>query len=73
MRLRFNMQYLYMALGYSASRACSLSGAEAYAEAYKRDIPYAIVKFYDTGHFALETHAPAIRGDIKAVLSTLPD
>jgi pimeloyl-ACP methyl ester carboxylesterase len=26
------------------------------AEAYKRDIPNAEVHFYDTGHFALETH-----------------
>src|SRR5215469_5560441 len=26
------------------------------AEAYKRDIPTAEVHFYDTGHFALETH-----------------
>jgi pimeloyl-ACP methyl ester carboxylesterase len=30
------------------------------AEAYKRDIPNAEVHFYDTGHFALETHAPEI-------------
>src|SRR5215813_2351864 len=27
------------------------------AEAYKRDIPAAEVRFFDTGHFALETHA----------------
>ena len=26
------------------------------ADAYKRDIPNAEVRFYDTGHFALETH-----------------
>jgi pimeloyl-ACP methyl ester carboxylesterase len=36
------------------------------AEAYKRDIPGADVRFFDTGHFALETHyaeiALAIRG-----------
>jgi len=35
------------------------------AEAFKRDIPGAVVRFFDTGHFALETHAaeitPAIR------------
>jgi pimeloyl-ACP methyl ester carboxylesterase len=30
------------------------------AEAYKRDIAAAEVHFYDTGHFALETHAPEI-------------
>jgi len=30
------------------------------AEAFKRDIPKARVKFYDTGHFALETHCGAI-------------
>ena len=36
------------------------------AEAFRRDIPDAIVHFFDTGHFALETHAkeiaPVIRG-----------
>jgi len=42
------------------------------AEAYKRDIPDAIVKFYDTGHFALETHASEIGADILAFLETLP-
>jgi hypothetical protein len=26
------------------------------AEAFKRDIPEAKVRFFDTGHFALETH-----------------
>jgi pimeloyl-ACP methyl ester carboxylesterase len=30
------------------------------AEAFKRDIPEAIVRFFDTGHFALETHANEI-------------
>lgn len=30
------------------------------AEAYKRDIPDAEVRFLDTGHFALETHAQEI-------------
>jgi len=30
------------------------------AEAFKRDIPDAIVRFFDTGHFALETHAAEI-------------
>ena len=34
------------------------------AEAYKRDIPSAEVRFYDTGHFALETHAPDIASAI---------
>ena len=44
------------------------------AEAWKRDIPQADIRFYDTGHFALETHGsviiPAIRefldGHLKA-------
>lgn len=35
------------------------------AEAWKRDLPNAEIRFYDTGHFALETHGkeiiPAIR------------
>lgn len=42
------------------------------AEAYKKDIPNAIVKFYDTGHFALETHGQEIGNEILKFLSTLP-
>ena len=42
------------------------------AEAYKKDIPDAIVKFYDTGHFALETHGQEIGSEILKFLSTLP-
>ena len=38
------------------------------AEAYKRDIPAAEVHFYDTGHFALETHAPEIAAAISPFL-----
>jgi pimeloyl-ACP methyl ester carboxylesterase len=34
------------------------------AEAFKRDIPNATVRFFDTGHFALETHAPEIAAAI---------
>jgi len=30
------------------------------AEAYKRDIPGADIRFFDTGHFALETHSAEI-------------
>jgi pimeloyl-ACP methyl ester carboxylesterase len=30
------------------------------AEAYKRDLPDATIQFFDTGHFALETHARKI-------------
>jgi pimeloyl-ACP methyl ester carboxylesterase len=30
------------------------------AEAFKRDIPQATVRFVDTGHFALETHSAEI-------------
>jgi pimeloyl-ACP methyl ester carboxylesterase len=39
------------------------------AEAFKRDIPDAIVRFFDTGHFALETHAAEIAGAIRDFLS----
>jgi pimeloyl-ACP methyl ester carboxylesterase len=42
------------------------------AEAYKRDIPDATVKFYDTGHFALETHVKEIGKDILDFLAKLP-
>ncbi len=39
------------------------------AEAFKRDIPGARVVFFDTGHFALETHAAQIAAEIRDFLS----
>lgn len=39
------------------------------AEAFKRDNPNAVVKFFDTGHFALETHAGEIADAIRAFLT----
>ncbi|HVY14709.1 MAG TPA: alpha/beta hydrolase [Rhodopila sp.] len=39
------------------------------AEAFKRDIPTAVVRFFDTGHFALETHAAEIAAAIRDFLS----
>ena len=38
------------------------------AEAFKRDIPGAEIRFLDTGHFALETHAAEIAAAIRAVI-----
>jgi pimeloyl-ACP methyl ester carboxylesterase len=38
------------------------------AEAFKRDIPQADVRFLDTGHFALETHSKEIAGAIRDFL-----
>ena len=38
------------------------------AEAFKRDIPNAEVRFFDTGHFALETHAAEIAAAISGFL-----
>jgi pimeloyl-ACP methyl ester carboxylesterase len=38
------------------------------AEAFKRDNPNAEVRFYDTGHFALETHAQEIASAIREFL-----
>jgi len=38
------------------------------AEAFKRDIPEAVVRFVDTGHFALETHAAEIAAAIRDFL-----
>jgi pimeloyl-ACP methyl ester carboxylesterase len=35
------------------------------AEAFRRDIPGATVRFFDTGHFALETHAKEIAAMIR--------
>jgi pimeloyl-ACP methyl ester carboxylesterase len=39
------------------------------AEAFKRDIPGAQVHFFDTGHFALETHANEIAALIRDFLA----
>ena len=39
------------------------------AEAFKRDIPEAIVRFLDTGHFALETHVAEIAAAIRDFLA----
>jgi pimeloyl-ACP methyl ester carboxylesterase len=41
------------------------------AEAFKRDIPGAVVRFFDTGHFALETHAEEIGAAIRDFLAPL--
>ena len=41
------------------------------AEAFRRDNPSAKVVFYDTGHFALETHAAEIGAEIRAFLSMI--
>ncbi|TIT80353.1 MAG: alpha/beta hydrolase [Mesorhizobium sp.] len=38
------------------------------AEAFKRDISEAVVRFFDTGHFALETHAKEIAAAIDDFL-----
>jgi pimeloyl-ACP methyl ester carboxylesterase len=39
------------------------------AEAFKRDLPEAVVRFFDTGHFALETHAGEIAATIREFLT----
>ena len=39
------------------------------AEAFRRDIPNAQVRFLDTGHFALETHAAEIAAEIRGFLT----
>ena len=39
------------------------------AEAFKRDIEGAEVRFFDTGHFALETHCDEIAAAIRAFLA----
>jgi pimeloyl-ACP methyl ester carboxylesterase len=41
------------------------------AEAFKRDIPNADVRFFDTGHFALETHCDEIAALIRQFLESL--
>jgi pimeloyl-ACP methyl ester carboxylesterase len=39
------------------------------AEAFKRDIEAAKVMFFDTGHFALETHGDEIAAAIRDFLA----
>jgi pimeloyl-ACP methyl ester carboxylesterase len=39
------------------------------AEAFRRDVPAAEIRFFDTGHFALETHAEEIGELIVEFLS----
>ena len=39
------------------------------AEAFKRDLPEAVVRFFDMGHFALETHAAEIATEIRDFLA----
>lgn len=39
------------------------------AEAFKRDLPEAVVRFFDAGHFALETHAAEIATAIREFLA----
>ena len=39
------------------------------AEAFKRDMPHAEVRFLDTGHFALETHGDEIAGAMRDFLA----
>jgi pimeloyl-ACP methyl ester carboxylesterase len=38
------------------------------AEAFKRDLPDGVVRFLDTGHFALETHAAEVASAIREFL-----
>jgi pimeloyl-ACP methyl ester carboxylesterase len=42
------------------------------AEAFKRDMPDAEVRFLDTGHFALETHCDEIAAMIRQFLGSIP-
>ena len=39
------------------------------AEAFRRDIPEAEVRFLDTGHFALETHVETIAETMREFLA----
>jgi pimeloyl-ACP methyl ester carboxylesterase len=42
------------------------------AEAFKRDIPSAVIRFLDTGHFAVETHAAEIAAEILKFMDQKP-
>lgn len=41
------------------------------AEAFKKDLPHAVVRFVDSGHFALESHHAEIAAMIKAFLRSV--
>ncbi|MCP3471644.1 alpha/beta hydrolase [Bradyrhizobium sp. CCGUVB1N3] len=41
------------------------------AEAFRRDIPEGVIRFFDTGHFALETHAQEIAQQIRDFLAAV--
>ncbi|HEX4613414.1 MAG TPA: alpha/beta hydrolase [Urbifossiella sp.] len=41
------------------------------ADAFRRDIPDAVVRLYDTGHFALETHAAEIAAAMRDFLDAV--
>jgi pimeloyl-ACP methyl ester carboxylesterase len=41
------------------------------AEAFRKDLPDAIVQFLDTGHFAIETHGLEIAAEMKEFLGTI--
>jgi pimeloyl-ACP methyl ester carboxylesterase len=43
------------------------------AEAFKRDVPNAEVRFFATGHFALETHASEIGAEIRSFLGKVAE
>jgi pimeloyl-ACP methyl ester carboxylesterase len=41
------------------------------AEAFRRDLPNAVIRFFDTGHFALETHCDEIASVIRPFLESV--
>jgi hypothetical protein len=43
------------------------------AQAYKKDLLDAGLKFYNTGHFALENHTAEIGADILEFMDRLPN
>jgi pimeloyl-ACP methyl ester carboxylesterase len=42
------------------------------AEAFRRDMPDSEIRFFDTGHFALETHCHEIAGAIRGFFDRMP-
>lgn len=42
---------------------------KACADAFKNDVPHAQIRFYDAGHFAIETHLYEIADDIMSFLA----
>ena len=74
--LLFDIQIRKLVLALVGTRSASLArivfaSQRVRAKRGRRDIPNAVVRFFDTGHFALETHAREIAERIREFLKSV--